>query len=47
MRFFCRAAGSKGGGRKRRDKRLEALTTELMTKYSKEAGAKPNLLVPT
>eukprot|EP00198_Chlamydomonas_reinhardtii_P000701 XP_001690036.1 predicted protein [Chlamydomonas reinhardtii] len=39
--------GSKGGGRKRRDKRLEALTTELMTKYSKEAGAKPNLLVPT
>ncbi|GFR39951.1 hypothetical protein Agub_g29 [Astrephomene gubernaculifera] len=38
--------GSKGGGRKRRDKRMDALQNELMAKYSKEAGAKPNLFVP-
>ncbi|KXZ45269.1 hypothetical protein GPECTOR_56g365 [Gonium pectorale] len=37
--------GSKGGGRKRRDKRLEQLTDELMGKFAKEAGAKPNLFV--
>ncbi|GIL44004.1 hypothetical protein Vafri_1589 [Volvox africanus] len=37
--------GSKGGGRKRRDKRMDTLTGELMAKFSKEAGAKPNLLV--
>ncbi|EFJ43557.1 hypothetical protein VOLCADRAFT_121436 [Volvox carteri f. nagariensis] len=37
--------GSKGGGRKRREKRLDTLTGEMMAKYAKEAGAKPNLLV--
>ncbi len=37
--------GSKGGGRKKRDRRLAQVASEMGTKLSKEPGAKPVLLV--
>jgi hypothetical protein len=36
--------GSKGGGRKKRDRRLITVGIEMSTKLAKEAGPKPVLL---
>lgn len=37
--------GHKGGGRKKRDRRLELITAEMTAKFAKEPGARSNLLV--
>ncbi|MEW5310997.1 MAG: hypothetical protein WDW38_002747 [Sanguina aurantia] len=37
--------GHKGGGRKKRDGRLELITAEMTAKFAKEPGARSNLLV--
>jgi hypothetical protein len=44
VRTLRSAAGSKGGGRKRRDKRLDNTCADLLAKYARDAGARPNLL---
>lgn len=36
--------GQKGGGRRRRERRLGSIANEMKSKMAKEPGAKPNLL---
>lgn len=37
--------GAKGGGRKKRDKHVSAVGQEMLAKFAREPGARPNLLV--